>query len=183
MIPTEQSEKQKIELASAEGFVAHYNTKYGTSYQIYKVAGEGETPDVLARDVQGNELGMEVTLTEDRAKDIASNLGRSEHKSGTALAAHLQLVKQGKEELRFSTLTGNVMDILLQRIKAKLKMRYGINTALIVRDTSAVPWSWDDVAHLVQSNLAGLTVPFDRGIWLVSRDKESITNLFPESSK
>jgi hypothetical protein len=177
------SEKQTIELASAEGFVAYYNAKYGTNYQIHKVAGDGETPDVLARDSEGNELGMEITLTEDRIKDIASALGRSDHKSGPALAAHLQRVKEGKDELRFNTLTGNVMDILLQRIKAKLHMRYGKDTALIVRDTSAVPWRWDDVADLVQSNLSNLSVPFDRGVWLVSRNKESVTNLFPESSK
>lgn len=87
------SEKQLIELATAEGFLAHYNALRGSTYAVERVAGDGVAPDVFTKDVSGNLLGIEVTLTEDRPRDIASALGRSNHKSLDALKAHLQRVK------------------------------------------------------------------------------------------
>lgn len=183
MNTTGLSEKQLIELATAEGFLALYNKLYRTNYLVCKVAGVGEVPDVFAKDSHGNEFGIEVTLTEDRVGDIASALGRSDHKSGDALVAHLQRVKEGREELRFNCLSQNVLAVLVERLKAKLNKRYGNNIALVVRDTSAVPWLWEHVIPLVQANLTGLAVPFDRGVWLLSRCKSILTPIYPEAHR
>jgi hypothetical protein len=174
------SEKQKIELATAERFLEHYNVLHGTKLVIYRVAHDGEVPDVLAQDASGLHLGIEVTITEDRPKDIASALGRSDHKSGEALRAHLARVQAGQEELRFNTLTGNVLDTLIKRIKAKLLKRYGPNTALVVRDISPIPWLWDQINPQILARLKGIPIPFDRGIWLVDRDRTIVFNLYPE---
>jgi hypothetical protein len=181
MNTTELSEKQLIELATAEGFLALYNKLRGTSYSVKKVAGDGETPDILTKDDHDRPLGIEVTLTEDRPGDIASTLGRSNHNSGDAIRAHLQRVKEGKEQIEFNCLSQNVFAILVERIKAKVNKRYGSNIALVIRDTSGVPWEWKQVVPLVQENLNVKHIPFDHGIWLLSRCKTVLTPIYPEA--
>lgn len=173
------SEKQQIELATAERFLEHYNELYGTHLAGHHLANDGEVPDVLAHDSKGFNLGIEVTITEDRPKDIAAALGRSDHKSGEALQAHLARVHAGQEEIRFNTLTGNVIDTLIQRIRVKLLKRYGPNTALVVRDISPTPWLWDHINASILARLKDMSITFDRGIWLVNRDRTSVFNLYP----
>lgn len=173
-------EKQLIEKATAEGFLYHYNKIFGESYAIESIAGDGEAPDAIAKDKQGNILGIEVTLTEDSPGDIASALGRSNKKSVEVLKEHLKRVKEGKETIRFNCLSENVLDVLVSRIEAKLNKRYGSNIALVIRDTSGVPWEWSQVVPLIQSRFYGRHIPFDRGIWLLSRCKGTLTNICSE---
>lgn len=175
------SEKQLIELATAEGFLALYNVKRGSTYVVERVAGDGETPDVLAKDASGNMLGIEVTLTEDRQRDIAAALGHSTHKSLNALRDHLQRVKVGTEKLQMNSLQENVLAVLTDRISAKLNKRYGNNVALVIRETS-IPWDWEQVLPQLHAFLSARTVPFDRGIWLLSRDKNTLTSVYHEGT-
>lgn len=180
MNPTGLTEKQLIELATAEGFLVLYNALRGSTYSVEHVAGEGEAPDVSAKDASGRVLSIEVTLTEDRSGDIPSVLGRSNHKSLEALQTHLLRVREGKEPARINCLSENVLEILSGRIIAKLTKRYGNNVALVVRDTSSVPWDWNQVIPELQECLSGITVPFDRGIWLLSRCKSILTPIYDE---
>jgi hypothetical protein len=180
MNTTGLSEKQRIELDTAEGFLTHYNELHRSNFLVYKIAGDREVPDVFAKDSQGNELGIEITLTENRVGDIKSTLGRSDHNSVDALEARVQRVKEGKEEPIFNYLTQNVLAVLVKRIKAKLNKDYGNNIALVVRDTSAVLWHWEHVVPLVQKELTGLKIPFNRGIWLLSRSTSILTSIHPE---
>lgn len=180
MNPTGLTEKQLIELATAEGFLVLYNALRGSTYSVEHVAGEGEAPDVSTKDASGQVLSIEVTLTEDRPGDIPSVLGRSNHKSLEALQTHLRRVREGKESARINCLSENVLAILSGRIIAKLSKRYGNNVALVVRDTSGVPWDWNQVVPELQESLSGKTVPFDRGIWLLSRCKSILTPIYDE---
>jgi len=150
------------------------NSVHGAGYRVVHVAGPGETPDVVARDTSGNVLNIEVTLTEDRPGDITAALGRSNHKSVEALRAHLEAVRQGKEQLQVNCLQGNVLQILRERIDKKLVKRYGANVALVIRETS-LSWDWELVLPSLEAYLGKKQVPFDRGIWLLSRAKDRLT--------
>jgi len=176
------SEKQLIELATAEGFLVRYNALHGSTYSVEHVAGEGETPDVFTKDASGQVLGIEVTLTEDNPGDIPSVLGRSNRKSVESLRTHLRQVREGREPLRVNCLSENVLAVLSSRINAKLSKRYGNNVALVIRDTSGVPWDWNQVVPVLRESLSAQTIPFDRGIWLLSRCKSILTSIYDEAT-
>lgn len=78
-------EKKAIEKATAEGFLKLFNGHFRTDFAIVEL---GDAPDVRCRDSRSNELNLEITLTEDRARDIQAALGRSNHKSIEALMLH-----------------------------------------------------------------------------------------------
>lgn len=174
----ELSEKQQIELSTAEGFLQFFNIQHDSSYEVVHVARGNETPDIVAKDNCGNVLSIEATTTEDHPKDIVATLGRSNHKSIEALRAHLKAVREGKESVQFSSLQGNVIELLQARIEKKLNMRYGANTALVIRETSGVPWYWELVLPQLRDYLDGQRVPFDRGIWLLSLAKDCLTHIY-----
>lgn len=69
-----------------------------------------------------------------------------------------------------SCLQENVLDSLLGSIKAKLNKNYGKNVALVVVSASGVTWSWDRVTDQLRNRLSTSRNPFDRGVWLVTRD-------------
>jgi hypothetical protein len=175
------SRTQLIELETAEGFLAHYNALRGSTYAVERVACKGEAPDVFTKDASGNLLNIEVTLTEDRSRDIGSVLGPSNHKSLDMLKAHLQRVKEGKEQVKINCLSENVLAVLIDRINSKLRKRYGNNVALVVRDTSGVSWDWKQVVPQLQAGLSRQTVHFDRGIWLLSCCKSVLTPIYIEA--
>jgi len=100
------NEKQKIEQASAEGFIELFNQQFGTDYQIVEL---GDAPDVRCQDSKGTKLNLEITLTEDRDLDIKAILGKSSHRSTKALAEHNKRVTQGKEKPQSSCLSGKVL--------------------------------------------------------------------------
>lgn len=168
---------QKIELATAEGFFAFYNAEHKTSYAVVRVAGDGEVPDVFARDETGTEFNLEITLTEDRPGDIAAALGRSDARSIDSLKQHLAAVRAGTEQPSITSLQDNALPVLLQRIDKKLIKRYGQNTALVIRDSSPL-WDWDQVLPAIHVHLTGKTIPFDLGIWLLALDKKSVVQIY-----
>lgn len=167
------SEKEAIEKATADAFIELYNREMGTSFSITEYS---DAPDIRCRDLKGNIFNFEITLTEDREKDIAAALGRSDHRSIGALRKHLDEVKAGKASPldRVSCLQGNVTQMIVSRILPKMEKDYGPNVGLVIRDTSPVSWDWELVVDEIRSQLNSPTNPFDKGIWIISFRKDKI---------
>ena len=100
-------EKERIEKATAEGFLRLYNGYYRTTFEIVELS---DAPDVRCQDSDENELNLEITLTQDRDKDIQALLGRSDHKSIQALEEHNKRVAEGKENPISSSLSENLLN-------------------------------------------------------------------------
>ncbi len=168
------TEKEAIEKATADAFIELYNREMGTSFFI---VGYSDAPDIRCKDPQGNIFNFEITLTEDRPKDIQSALGRSNHRSKEALKKHLADVRAGKANVFdwVSCLQGNVTDMLVEKIRPKLHKDYGQNIALVVRDSSGLPWNWDLID--IKNTLNFRRNPFDKGIWLIPLRKDRIFRL------
>jgi hypothetical protein len=167
------NEKEAIEKATADAFIELYNSEMGASFSIIKYS---DAPDIRCQDPEGNKFSFEITLTEDRLKDIKANLGRSDHKSLDSLKKHLEDVKAGKANPlgRASCLQGNVTEMIVSRIQPKLKKDYGSNVALVVRDASLVGWDWDMVINQIKAQLNFERNPFDKGIWIITYLKDNI---------
>ena len=162
------TEKEKIELHTAEQFIDLYNTQMGTSFSI---VDHSDVPDIRCLDKEGNQLNFDVTLTEDRLGDIQALLGRSDARSPEAMKKHNEAVERGEASIfdTVSCLGGNVSQIAIARIQSKIdKMRYGPNTALVVRDVSPLGWDWESVSCNLAASLNLKDNPFDEGIWLIS---------------
>lgn len=167
------SEKETIELETAERFIKLYNSQMGTSFRIVKHL---DAPDFHCQDEEGTQLNLEITLTEDRAGDIAALLGRSDARSPEALKRHLEAVERGEASIfdSVSCLQENVSQMAKTRIQPKLDKDYGSNTALIVRDVSPLGWNWETVLEDLASSLDLRNNPFDKGIWLISFESNQI---------
>jgi hypothetical protein len=167
------SEKESIEKATADAFIKPYNSEMGTYFAIVAYS---DAPDIRCKDVAGNTFNFEITLTEDRPKDIQAALGRSNHKSMESLRKLLADAKTGKANLleRVSCLQGNVAAMIVSRIQTKLKKDYGPNAALIIRDVSPVCWDWDMVLDQIKSMINLNRNPFDKGIRIISFSKDRI---------
>jgi len=170
------SEKEKIEKAIADAFIELYNADYDTTYVIKEYS---DAPDIRCQDGKGNIFNLEITLTEDRPSDIPALLGRSDHKNLETLKSHLDKVKTGSASIfdSVSCLSGNVLETLIQRILAKSNKDYGNNVALVVRDSSPVGWDWENIIPDIRHGLKGHNLPFDKGVWLISYDKNRIVRL------
>lgn len=164
-------EKQRIEQASAEGFLLLYNRRYGADYRIVELS---DVPDVKCQSSSGEELNLEITLTEDRPRDIQASLGRSNHKSVEALAEHNKKVAEGKEKPQFSSFSEDVLAQAANRINEKLVKSYGPNTALVVRDTSVLDWDWDSVIEELKEKTKSKKSPFTKGIWILNYAKTQL---------
>ena len=153
-----------------------YNSETGASFSIVEYS---DAPDIRCKDSEGNSFNFEITLTEDRHKDIQAALGRSDHRSLEALTKHLADVKAGKSHPmeRVSCLQGNVYEMIVSRIQTKLIKDYGLHAALVIRDTSPLDWDWALVADQIKSNLILGRNPFDKGIWIISYSKDKIFKL------
>ena len=165
------SEKQAIEKATAEGFLVLYNQLQGTDFRIVEMS---DAPDVRCADSHGKALNLEITSTEDRPGDIKAILGRSNSRSLEALRAHNERVARGEEQPQFSSLSDEVSDQLVGRLRSKMINDYGLSAALVVRDTSGVDWDWDDVIPVIRSQLDFTKNPFSQGIWILSRAKNRL---------
>ena len=62
----------------------------------------------------------------------------------------------------------------MNRIQPKLSKDYGANVALVVRDASPLPWSWEDVIDDIAACLDLSRNPFDKGIWIISASSNRI---------
>jgi len=151
------TEKQQIEKSTAEKFIKLYNAKVGTSFEVKELS---DHPDVICEDSIGNQLKLEITLTEDRDGDIQALLGRSEHKS----LEHAKQHGMGPA----SALSGNVTEHAYHRILAKMYKDYGTNVALVVRDVSPLGWDWDIEKSKLAQKLENVSSPFDKGIWILT---------------
>ena len=167
------NEKEAIEKATADAFIELYNREMGTSYTIVEYS---DAPDIRCKDKEGKVFNFEITLTEDRPKDIQAALGRSDHKSIEALRQHLVDVRAGKANPleRGSCLQENVVYMIVDRIRPKLQKDYGPFVALVIRDSSPVCWDWDLVLDQIKSMLYLQKNPFDKGLWIVSFRKDRI---------
>lgn len=167
------NEKAAIEKSTADAFVGLYNGEMGTSFSIIEYS---DAPDIRCKDPKGNKFNFEITLTEDRPKDIQASLGRSSHRSLEATRQHLADVRAGKANPleRLSCLQGNVTEMIVERIRPKLQKDYGSNVALVIRDSSPVCWDWDLVADEIKSMLDLNRNPFAKGIWIISFRKDKI---------
>ncbi len=167
------NEKKAIEKETADAFIKLYNAEMGKSFSIVK---HSDNPDLRCIDSEGNTFNFEVTLTEDRPKDIQAALGRSDHRSIEALKKHLADIKAGKAHPldSVSCLQGNVVKMIVSRIQSKLKKDYGANTALVIRDASPLGWDWDMVIDQIKSQLSLDRNPYDKGIWIITLWKDKI---------
>ncbi len=165
------NEKTQIEHGTADGFLNLYNPHHGTDYIIVEVS---DASDIRCRDSGGRELNLEITTTEDNARDIQALLGRSDHLSIEALDRHNERVAAGLEKPRYNSLSNNVSDNLIDRIQSKLNKDYGNNVALVVRDTSGCDWEWDAVEDEIRGRLDLSRNPFEKGIWVLSRVKDKL---------
>jgi hypothetical protein len=164
-------EKERIEKAAAEGFLQLYNGHNNTTFDIVELS---DAPDVRCQDSNGNKLNLEITLTQDRDKDIQALLGRSDHKSIQALDEHNKRVAEGKEKPIFSSFSGNVCENAAAKINEKLLKRYGSNTALVVRDSSGCDWEWDEITDELKGKLKLDKNPFDKGIWVLNFSRSKL---------
>ena len=171
------NEKESIERETAEAFLKLYNSQTSSSYEIIKHFDDSEGPDFLCRGKNDRELILEITMTEDHLGDIQGLLGRSDALSLEALKRHNEAAEQGNKNIlqtASSCLQGNVCHIVATRIQKKLKKDYGPNAALVVRDTSGLPWSWNVVLGDITASLDLKHNPFDEGIWIISFSKNKI---------
>lgn len=167
------NEKEAIELHTAEQFLEFYNLQEGSTYTVKQ---HTDAPDIHCQDSDENNLYLEITLTEDRNGDIQSLLGRSDARSPEALKKHLDEVKKGKGNIFqwSSCLQDSVSVMAMNRIQPKLSKDYGSNVALVVRDVSPLPWSWETVIDDIAACLDLSRNPFDKGIWLMSISNSKI---------
>jgi hypothetical protein len=165
------SEKQAIEKATAEGFLVLYNQLQGTDFRIVEMS---DAPDVRCKDSHGKTLNLEITSTEDCPGDIKAILGRSNSRSLESLRAHNERVARGEKQCRVNSLSNEVIDQLVERLRDKMMNDYGLNAALVVRDTSGVDWDWDNVIPVIRSQLGFTNHPFSQGIWILSRAKNRL---------
>ena len=155
------NEDQRIERATAEGFLLLFNQQLGADYEIVETA---DAPDIRCQDSIGRALNLEITLTEDRESDIKAALGRSDHRNA----------ENFNPSLPASSLQDDVLKQAVERINKKLRMRYGASTALVVRDASGVEWDWDLVVDELKMKLDLARNPFDKGIWILNRFKTKL---------
>ncbi|UCC22546.1 MAG: hypothetical protein JSW23_00270 [Planctomycetota bacterium] len=168
-----QDEKKAIEKATAEAFLRLYNQKMNTSYRIVE---HGDSPDIRCEDTPSNKVNLEIVLTEAWPGDIAAHLGRANHRTLEALKTHLRELDAGKGSVfdRVSVLSGNLMAMVIDRIREKLKKDYGPNTALVVRDTCPADPDWDLVVDEIRHHIDLSHNPYDKGIWIISHAKGRI---------
>ncbi len=167
------TEKETIELNTAERFIELYNSQMDTSFSIVE---HSDAPDFHCQDKEGVELKLEITLTEDRPGDIQALLGRSDARSPEAMKRHNEAVERGEASIFdfVSCLQGNVSQIAKNRIQPKLDKDYGPNTALVVRDVSPLGWDWETVRDDLKSSLDLRNNPYEKGIWLITSSGSEI---------
>ncbi len=150
------SEKQKIELHSADKFLTFYNKQQGSAYKITDI---GDCPDIVCQWEEKNlKLNLEITLSEDLNHDIASALGRKQTRS----------IEQISERTGYSV--ENPICNLIKQIEKKIRKRYGKNVALVVRHISGVNWDFEQELDTIRKSIECESSPFDKGIWLLSDD-------------
>ncbi len=192
-----ETEKQRIERATAELFLVGYNARTHGTYVVERVA---DAPDVICRDATGALLQLEIVLLEDRPGDIKELLRKPDGRELERFLADMERVRRGGISV-FDTIgsfgqgrdggPGTVDTNLRQMLRSKILKDYGREVALVLRQTSPIPWDWDVVLDLkreVESLLQERRLkqhPFDRGIWIVARgeDGPTLQMVMPEQDR
>jgi hypothetical protein len=164
-------EKEAIEKATAEGFLRLYNESVNETFRIKE---HKDAPDIRCVNERNEALNLEITMTEDMPMDIASMLGRSNHRSIEALKKNIEDVQAAQASPMYSSLSGNVSSMLISRIIPKLNKDMGRNVALVIRDASPLDWNWEYVLEDIRAAIAPYNNPYDKGIWLVSYSKDKM---------
>jgi len=169
-------EKQLIEKTTAEAFLRLYNQENKENFTIVKL---DDSPDVYCKNIKGNELLLEITLTEDYPGDIKALLGRSESRSLENLRKSITEKDKynGGPFSNASCLQGNVFEIILGRIKNKLSKDYGSNVALVIQDTSPVCWNWEYVLDDLRRIIEEYKNPYEKGIWIINYKKDALLHV------
>ncbi len=170
------NEKKQNELSTAEAFLELYNSKNSTSYSIVK---HDDTPDFQCKDQESNKLNLEITLSQDREKDIQAALGRSNSRNFEKLKRHIEDVKAGKANPLegVSCSHGSVLEMMVKCIEPKLKKDYGSNVALVIRHVSGIFWKWHLIEDQIKERLDLSRNTFAKGIWIISNSLDEIYRL------
>jgi hypothetical protein len=150
------NEKENIEYYTALEFLKLYNKEYNTSYRIDKCT---DAPDILCVDDNENILKLEITLAEDKDKDIKALLGHSDHKS-------IDKAKFNSQEI--TLFDRDVLPRIIKRIKKKLLKDYGNNTALVIKHTSPLPWKFKWHIDDIRESISSIKDNYDKGIWIIN---------------
>ncbi len=168
-------EKEAIEKATADAFIALYNSRCRTSFSVSEYS---DAPDIRCKDADRNVLNLEITLTQDREGDIPSALDRSDHRSVESFLKHRAEVKAGRADpFDRVSCSSDVTARMVSAIQSKLQKDYGPNVALVVRHVSGSGWSWEKHVDQIVGGLNLDRNPFDMGIWVIPNSKDRIVRL------
>lgn len=149
------NEKEQIEFATAEKFLLAYNVEFNTNFVAYEIS---DAPDILCEDSKTNEkLALEITLHEDLKGEIPYLLARKKEQPRSKITGNT--VRQFE---------GDSLPILIEVINKKLIKDYGKNVALVVRQVSPIPWTFD--IKYIRSKVSLQNNPFDKGIWILTSE-------------
>lgn len=167
------SEKKQIEKHTAEAFLKLYNLENNTSFSILTLS---DAPDIYCKDIDGNKLNLEITLSQEREEDIKAALGRSSSRDFEKLKNHIEDVRAGKANPLdgVSCSHGNVLDMIVKCIELKLRKDYGTDVALVIRFVSGINWSWHLIEDQIKERIALSKNPFDKGIWIISNSGDEL---------
>ncbi len=157
-----QTEKQKIELATAKIFLSLYNQEKGTAFEVLK---PGDAPDILCQDINtGAELGLEITLLEDLPGEIQHMLGRGRQPNSPTTGTSVR------------SFYDDVEPQLTRALEEKLLSAYGPSTALVIRQTAPIwgPNEWQTIVERVRKDtFRGRERNFGAGVWLICVDSST----------
>ncbi len=177
------NEKESIEAITVENFLNLYNRLNDSNYLVVK---HSDSPDFICNDSRDNKtLNIEITMTQDKDKDIQSLLGRSMHRNIDSIKEKIQKVKNG--ELHYmeaiTSYSDNTLPMLFSAIEKKLKKDYGKSVLLVVRDTSPLNWDHSIYIESISKKISIMSPSpqkiFDKGIYLISSDLSQIYKLSP----
>jgi len=158
------TEKKAMERATAEAFLALYNNKMSTSFEIKEYS---EAPDVRCEDSNGSKLNLEITSTEDfpSTKDVPGDIqvAYRDNKVPCFRGPH------------------DACNTLFQRICAKATKDYGQNVAVVIQNFSPLMWEREiakGIKEKFSNPLKKLNLPFDKGIWLISYGRDEIFPIY-----
>jgi hypothetical protein len=157
-----QTEKQKIELATAKIFLSIYNRDRGTTFNVLK---QGDAPDILCHDPNtGAELGLEITLLEDLPGEIKHILGRGQPPNSPITGTPVR------------SFYDDVAPQLERTLEDKLLSYYGPCTALVIRQTAPIwgPEDWSMIIERVRKDVfRGRESNFSAGVWIICIDNST----------
>jgi hypothetical protein len=157
-----ESEKRRIEKATADLFLRLYNENFGSSFEITQ---NGDAPDILCVDSNTNEeLSLEISLLQNIEGEIPYILGKGPQPvSSTTGTTAVSLFDDAYGQIE-------------KALNKKLQSHYSGNSALVLRQVSILwsPRDWELLAPDLRSTvLNGKENQFNFGIWIICTDDET----------